>query len=144
MLKTNKPLWMLSVIFLLPIIVSGILFQYHSYFRLKTLNHGTFITPPLTLTHFSSNQKKWRVIYLAEKKCGDQCQQIYHQLQQVKKALGKDSDRVDTMLMRHDPAVNKIYLVDPLGNAFMYYSADANPMDILNDLKRVLEVSQIG
>lgn len=39
---------------------------------------------------------------------------------------------------------DKIYLIDPAGNLFMYYPSDVNPMDILKDLKRVLEVSQIG
>lgn len=39
---------------------------------------------------------------------------------------------------------NKIYLVDPLGNMFMYYPGNVDAMHILNDLKRVLEVSQIG
>lgn len=38
----------------------------------------------------------------------------------------------------------KIYLVDPLGNLFMYYPETTDPMNILKDLKKVLEVSQIG
>lgn len=39
---------------------------------------------------------------------------------------------------------DKIYLVDPLGNLFMYYAVTDNPMNILKDIKHVLEVSQIG
>ncbi len=39
---------------------------------------------------------------------------------------------------------NKIYLIDPIGNLFMYYPDTVNPMDIMKDLKRLLEVSQIG
>ena len=39
---------------------------------------------------------------------------------------------------------HKIYLVDPLGNLFMYYADTTDPMNVLKDLKRVLEVSQIG
>lgn len=39
---------------------------------------------------------------------------------------------------------DKIYLIDPIGNVFMYYSATTDAMNILKDLKRVLEVSQIG
>ena len=39
---------------------------------------------------------------------------------------------------------HKIYLIDPIGNLFMYYPDDTNPMNVLKDLKRVLEVSQIG
>lgn len=39
---------------------------------------------------------------------------------------------------------NKIYLIDPLGNLFMYYPSDTDKMHILKDLKHLLEVSQIG
>jgi hypothetical protein len=41
-------------------------------------------------------------------------------------------------------ANNKIYLIDPIGNLFMYYASTIDAMNILKDLKRVLEVSQIG
>jgi hypothetical protein len=39
---------------------------------------------------------------------------------------------------------SKIYLLDPIGNIFMYYPASTDAMNILKDMKRVLEVSQIG
>ncbi|MHB1947486.1 MAG: hypothetical protein ACYCQI_05170 [Gammaproteobacteria bacterium] len=39
---------------------------------------------------------------------------------------------------------DKIYLVDPLGNLFMYYPSSVNPLDILKDVKHLLGVSQIG
>lgn len=44
----------------------------------------------------------------------------------------------------HFQVENKIYLVDPAGNLFMYYPSSVDAMHILKDLKRVLEVSQIG
>jgi hypothetical protein len=45
----------------------------------------------------------------------------------------------------HDTLQNhSIYLVDPIGNVFMYYPDATNPMNILKDLKHVLGVSQIG
>lgn len=39
---------------------------------------------------------------------------------------------------------NRIYLVDPLGNLMMFYSADAAPAGMLKDIKRLLKLSQIG
>ncbi|MCA1798198.1 MAG: SCO family protein [Xanthomonadaceae bacterium] len=36
------------------------------------------------------------------------------------------------------------YLVDPLGNLMMRYGPDAEPKDLLADLKRLLRVSRIG
>jgi len=38
----------------------------------------------------------------------------------------------------------RIYLVDPLGNLMMYYSADANPSGMLKDLKKLLKYSKLG
>lgn len=43
-----------------------------------------------------------------------------------------------------DQVQDKIYLLDPMGNVFMFYPASTDAMNILQDLKRVLEVSQIG
>lgn len=38
----------------------------------------------------------------------------------------------------------RIYLIDPLGNLMMYYSRDADPSGMKEDLERLLKVSQIG
>jgi hypothetical protein len=39
---------------------------------------------------------------------------------------------------------NRVYLIDPLGNLMMFYSPDAPAKDILEDMKRLLRLSQIG
>ncbi|MBV8802919.1 MAG: hypothetical protein JO131_08175 [Gammaproteobacteria bacterium] len=36
---------------------------------------------------------------------------------------------------------DKIYIVDPEQNLFVYYLSTAKPADILNDLSRIMEVS---
>jgi hypothetical protein len=43
-------------------------------------------------------------------------------------------------------AVNshRVYLIDPLGNAMMFYEADARPKGMLEDMKRLLRLSSIG
>ncbi len=40
--------------------------------------------------------------------------------------------------------LNRIYLVDPLGNFMMSYPADADPSGMRKDLTRLLRVSRIG
>jgi hypothetical protein len=44
------------------------------------------------------------------------------------------------------PAANsdRIYLIDPLGNLMMYYEPDSKPKGMLQDMKRLLQLSQIG
>ncbi len=44
-----------------------------------------------------------------------------------------------------DPAAaDRVYLIDPLGNVMMVYRADARPKGMLEDLKRLLGLSQVG
>ncbi len=40
--------------------------------------------------------------------------------------------------------LNRVYLVDPLGNFMMSYAADADPTGMRKDLARLLRISQIG
>ena len=39
---------------------------------------------------------------------------------------------------------HRIYLIDPLGNAMMFYAPDAKPKGMLEDMKRLLRLSSIG
>lgn len=40
--------------------------------------------------------------------------------------------------------LNRVYLMDPLGNFMMSYPADADPTGMRKDLARLLRISQIG
>jgi hypothetical protein len=43
-----------------------------------------------------------------------------------------------------EPDSQRIYLVDPLGNVMMFYAADTPAKGLLEDMKRLLRLSQIG
>lgn len=58
--------------------------------------------------------------------------------QQFKKVM----DGVDTTKLAMTEGY--LYLVDPLGNIMMEYPLNANPSRILQDLQKLLKVSQIG
>jgi hypothetical protein len=117
-------------------------------------------------------QKLWQIIY-APGTCDSGTEKEMYTLHQVRKALGKNQDRVSLTLLaspdcqqtEHDfrklifskdqfaqlqqslnqkQVEDKIYLLDPIGNLFMYYSSASDPMNILKDLQNVLEVSEIG
>jgi cytochrome oxidase Cu insertion factor (SCO1/SenC/PrrC family) len=140
--KKYIPIFLLLT-FILPVIGSWILFHYHEHFHLKTTNHGHLVKEPVVLNDF---QTKWRILYI----CDDQCDNKFHLLQQIKKALGKDGNRTLVHLNKVQEIPSgyvrnhMIYLVDPHGNLFMFYEDTVNPMDILKDLKKVLGASQIG
>jgi hypothetical protein len=45
---------------------------------------------------------------------------------------------------RSAAAADRVYLIDPLGNLMMCYSADARPKGMLEDLKKLLRLSHVG
>lgn len=149
--KKNKfLLGLLFLIFILPVLISSIFYYYPNAFSFHTNNKGIFIRPPILLKNNSI--KKWQVIYITPDKCDQRCESIFHNLNQVRLALGKNRERVSVSaqplnkLNKMIPLlkIHQIYLVDPIGNLFMYYPEKSNPLDILSDLKHLLEISQIG
>lgn len=167
--KTNPlPLIWLALVFITPMIVSFVLFHYHDSFHFKTTNRGTLIRPVVNLPA----TKQWQIVYAPTKNCDAQCEKMIFTLHQLKIALGKDRNRVTLAVLNSNyPSAkeheftllkltthqhqqlqssikqsleNKIYLIDPIGNIFMYYTNTTNPMNILKDIKHLLEVSQIG
>jgi hypothetical protein len=50
------------------------------------------------------------------------------------------------LLPMREGALNshRVYLIDPLGNAMMFYAPDAKPKGMLEDMKRLLRLSSIG
>jgi hypothetical protein len=167
-------LFLLGIIFVLPAFAGWFLYQYHDYFSFKTTNRGTLVHPALQrddLALHAPAQQRWQIIF-APLQCSAATEKLMHTLHQLRVALGKDKERVILTLLtdnqcqqpEHDfrklifdsqqnlqlqqalktQSTGKIYLLDPNGNLFMYYPETANAMDILKDMKKVLEVSQIG
>jgi hypothetical protein len=158
--------YLVMLIFVIPMFASFGLYFFRDHMTFKMTNHGNFISPALPgdyLYAAKSEQHVWRIVHIDNGSCDKECSQIDFQLNQLRKVLGKDQNRLEVLsLHANQPAVsqlqnaidqksalklsvtNKIYLLDPLGNIFMYYPDTVKPMDILKDLKRVLEVSQIG
>ena len=59
---------------------------------------------------------------------------------------GPDDEPLLALLPRGADArkSERIYLIDPLGNLMMFYSAGADPKGMLEDMKRLLRLSHIG
>lgn len=150
--KSNLPLISLLLVFILPILVGVLLYFFHGVIPFKTLHHGELMRPAFEVPDYWKNkvaQRKWNIIYLTREPCDNDtsCQKIFHTLLQIQKALGKNSERVaaNKIVMESSSLLpHTIYLVDPGSLVFMAYPETVNPIFILKDLKRVLEVSQIG
>ncbi len=145
MTKKYAPLICLILAFFFPIILSGLLYYNHEHFNLKTTNHGVLINPPLDVKNLwqTTYKNQWQIVHVSKNNCDSDCENVVYTLNQIKKALGKNSERVSikNVTASGELLENKIYLVDPAGNLFMYYADTSNPMNILKDLNHVLEIS---
>jgi len=87
-----------------------------SVFNLKLwpehqVNLGTLIKPAVSIGNISfvedngkildtnTMRKKWWLVYATESECNDECQRILTLIRQINIALGKDSDRVQRLLI---------------------------------------------
>lgn len=156
----NKVFFFLVMTFILPIIISYVLFFYKDHFHFRKTNQGTLLNPPLQMQALT---RQWQIIFAPRSCNSNQLEKVMFGLHQLRKALGKDERRVGLILLinqscqmmptyhfrkvirqNNDLIPDRIYLADPLGNVFMYYSDTTKPMPIFKDLKKVLGASQIG
>lgn len=164
----KRVLWLMLVIFVLPVIAAKLILSMHWY-QSGVTNHGQLIDPRL---HYQDLQLKnpsvhtWQMAYLLPQQCGEICQQQLHLLKQGHIALGKDQPRVvpvvivatqDDLNVLKDSgfvllfapqlwrqpsmqsfAAQDFVLIDPLGQWVMRYPTVINKNDLPDELKGLL------
>ena len=133
-----------------------------------TTNHGAFVEPPTTTASVGlilpeDQADHWWLIIVADE-CGPQCEAAARDMRSLQVLLNKDANRVRRGIVWQSPATmawmeeytqlhalalggglpTGIYTVDPNGNLVLRYALDVNPKFVLEDLKKLLRVSQIG
>tara|TARA_B110000014_G_C19993968_1_gene514906 strand:+ start:94 stop:666 length:573 start_codon:yes stop_codon:yes gene_type:complete len=106
--------------------------------------------------------------------CDLLCEATLYMMHQVRESLGKDKQRVSNIIVTNTnfnnhnnknivkkyeklkqlDLINKnlfksleknyLYVIDPLGNIFMYYDKDFNAKGLKKDIKKILKISRIG
>jgi len=106
--------------------------------------------------------------------CDLSCEATLYMMNQVRESLGKDMQRVSNIIVTNTDfnnndnkriikkyknlkqldLINKnlfkvlkhnhLYMVDPLGNIFMYYDENFNAKGLKKDIKKILKISRIG
>jgi hypothetical protein len=138
-------------------------------------NYGELIAPrPLSAQAIAELRGKWVLVSFDAAGCDAYCEKKLYFMRQVRRAQGKDMERVERLWVLTDGgkpraelvaaiegtkmrasgaslaaafpgnAADHIYLVDPLGNLMMRFPRDPDPSRMIKDLQRLLKYSRVG
>ena len=133
-------------------------------------NYGELL-PPRPIPGFEPQRGKWVLVMFDAAACDPYCEKKLYFMRQVRRAQGKDMDRVERLWAITDGgkpraellaaiegtrieskgaegvfpgnAVDHIYLVDPLGNLMMRFPREPDPSKMIKDLQRLLKYSGV-
>lgn len=153
------------IAFAIPVIIAKVVLDNHWY-QGGVTNEGTMLVPPIELgdTLNQTLPAQWRIGYVVEGSCDAQCQQALYALNQTDIALGRESDRVQPIvvssgdiefsleqvpMVQHltnaelidalaDLPPHRIFISDPLGNVILHYETFADETAMRAEAKSML------
>ncbi len=158
--KRFSPLIWLIIVFLLPLLGSGVAILFKD--QIKTSQKGELITPTEinlqkahnitklpTLINTPATSHKWRVIFLTDRTCDKNCTTIKDELNKMHTLLRTDQNRVLLLeISKHckhmQPyATSKFLIVNPDDQIILRYNEKHTMQNLLHDLMRLLKYSHV-
>jgi len=120
------------------------------------------------------NKKWTFMYLYENKTCDLICEATLYTMHQVRESIGREKQRISNLLIINKNFINEdnkkiiskynkiklleiinynffqklkknhLYIIDPLGNIFMYYDKDFNAKGLKKDIKKILKISRIG
>lgn len=100
--KSRKTLVTLFAIGLVPVIIAWTVYNFFpELLPVTKTNLGTLISPPVShqIADVSIGERKWSLLVPVGETCDADCQQRFYFVRQVNIALGKNSDRVQRIIV---------------------------------------------
>jgi cytochrome oxidase Cu insertion factor (SCO1/SenC/PrrC family) len=154
-----------------PFVLGWLAYEYR-WISGPSANYGELIAPHPLAGPLVPLRGKWVLVTFDPAVCGAPCERKLYIVRQVRRAVGKDAERIerlwlltdagkpraellaaiegshvvraDAELLKSFPGPEHIYLVDPLGNLMMRFPADPDPSRMIKDLQRLLKYSRFG
>ena len=173
-MKNRTSLILIGLVCVLPVVLGTLAYVFR-WTPGASGNYGELIRPqPLSEAPFDALRGKWLLVMFDASSCGATCERKLYFIRQVRKAQGKDQDRVERLWITTDRGTPRaellaaiegtrivpaeaqvirafpgdplahIYLVDPLGNLMLRFPENPDPSRMLKDLQRLLKYSRIG
>ncbi|MFA5530422.1 MAG: hypothetical protein WDA11_07135 [Thiohalomonadaceae bacterium] len=144
------PLYWVLIVFALPLCAAWTL-AFQPEWQPAGGNHGELINPPVQV----GGGPDWVLAVPATEGCMADCADTLRLLRRVRRALGVNARRVQPLscapLQAEGPCAGLaaaltdgtvLVVIDPMGNAVLRYASGFSPFDLLDDLERLLRVSQ--
>ena len=97
--RGRKGIIALVVVFAVPVILAKLALEMEWFNRAAT-NKGELLDPILHLNEIDQPEEpKWRVLYVLPSSCAEECNNALFSLTQVWQALGKESDRAESLVI---------------------------------------------
>lgn len=139
-----------------------------------TANYAELIDPRPIDGPLVPLRGKWVLVTADAAACSSACERKLYIVRQVRRAQGKDAERIERLWLVTDGGrpraelvaaldggqlatpsaqflrllpgtpLEHIYLVDPLGNLMARFPAEADPSKMIKDLQRLLKYSSFG
>ncbi|HZD19882.1 MAG TPA: hypothetical protein VE325_04350 [Burkholderiales bacterium] len=134
-------------------------------------NYGELLSPQQLAGALAPLRGKWVLVTLDPAACEARCERKLYIVRQVRRAQGKNAERVVRLWLLSDGGTPRaqlvaaldgghiaradatlasalageyIYLVDPLGNLMMRFPAEPQAKRMIQDLERLLKYSSFG
>ncbi len=142
--------WLLLLVFFGPWLAAQLIYAKREQLTFQTLEKGILVSPAIPVQSLAFYDSawlgKWQIIYMDAQNLPIKTN-IEPLLKQLHCALGKEKHRVsyqiittkDTSLQYLAPG--EIALIDPHGWLMMRYLPNADPVDMLKDIRRLLRHS---
>lgn len=157
----------LLAVFFLPLLLAIGMYLTRSHWQLESNPHGELLTPTLIPLDIENKPRLWRVLFVAPDCVNQDCVLQLAKINSVHEATGKDFDRAGSALITTSDNVDRkllenfnkvewfeldtkdsitpgLYIMDPNGYIILQYSLDTPGAYLLQDLRHLLKVSQIG
>ena len=137
-------------------------------------NYGELLAPRALVGPLAPLRGKWVLVTLDAPACGASCERKLYIVRQVRRAQGRNAERIERLWLLTDAgtpraeliaaldgsrlapaeaslrsafpgdALAYIYLVDPLGNLMMRFPAEPDARRMIQDVERLLKYSSFG
>ena len=100
--KNKRLLITLVAVFVIPVILAKFALEYE-WFNKGSTNKGQLLEPALDFAPLNATKSnKWRIVYLMPESCGETCENALFSINQIRVALGREMDRVESVVVWTD------------------------------------------